>query len=240
MQLSIIIPVYNECHTIERVLERLSLSGCSPFEWIIVDDGSTDGTTEILRHAAPKSARLIFKRTNEGKSAAVRSALAVANGDWVIIQDADLEYDPSEIPRLLNQGVNAQQHPVAVFGRRPSCWQYPSRWIFASGVLLIDVALFVFHRKWVRDHATCYKLVPRCLLRSFELQACGFEGCVEITSKLMCSGVPIVQIPITYSPRKASAGKKLTASYGFTALHAVWTYRNWKRPLNHCPSNGKP
>lgn len=219
--------MFNERDTVAQVLERLSTSGCNDCEWIVVDDGSTDGTTEVLKQCVPVSAKLLLKPMNEGKSAAVRSALEIASGEWVIVQDADLEYDPADIPRLLKKGIESGGMNVAVYGRRPSCWNRPSRWLFASGVLLIDLALLVVYRRWVRDHATCYKLVPRKWLVAFELEASGFEGCVEITAKLMRSGIPIQQIPISYSPRRTDEGKKLTAAYGLTALRAVWNYRNW-------------
>ena len=228
MQLSIIIPVFNERNTVAKVLERLSNSGCNDCEWMVVDDGSTDGTTEVLKQCVPASAKLLLKSKNEGKSAAVRNALELATGDWVIVQDADLEYDPADIPKLLKKGIECDGMNVAVYGRRPSCWNRPSRWLFASGVLFIDLALLFVYRRWVRDHATCYKLVPRKWLNAFELEASGFEGCVEITAKLMRSGIPIHQIPISYSPRRMDEGKKLTAAYGLTALRAVWKYRNWK------------
>ena len=227
MQLSIIIPVFNERDTVAQVLARLAASGCDDCEWIVVDDGSTDGTTEVLKQCVPASAKLILKTKNEGKSAAVRSALEIASGEWVIVQDADLEYDPADIPKLIEKGIESGGMNVAVYGRRPSCWNRPSRWLFASGVLLIDLALLVVYRRWVRDHATCYKLVPRKWLVAFELEASGFEGCVEITAKLMRSGIPIQQMPISYSPRRTNEGKKLTAAYGLTALRAVWSYRNW-------------
>lgn len=167
MKLTIIIPVYNENSTIVRVIERLQQSGCEAFECIFVDDGSTDGTTQLLRENVPSHQKLIAQSTNQGKSAAVRAGLEQATGDWIIVQDADLEYNPSEIPRLLEVANSSATQPVAVYGRRPSYWQRPSRWIFALGVLGIDLAFLLVYRRWVRDHATCYKLVPRRLLQSF-------------------------------------------------------------------------
>lgn len=228
MKLTIIIPVYNECATIVQLIERLKHSGVAGFEWIFVDDGSTDGTTNLLRENVPSDQKLIIQPTNQGKSAAVRAGLLEAAGEWIIIQDADLEYDPSEIPRLLARAIASTTQPVAVYGRRPSYWHRPSRWVFALGVLGIDIAFLVVYRHWIRDHASCYKLVPRELLQSFDLQASGFEGCVEITAKLMLTRTPILSVPIGYVPRKTTEGKKLTMSYGFTALKALWDYRKWK------------
>jgi len=105
VQLSVIVPVFNERDTVAQVLERMSESGCNECEWIVVDDGSTDGTTEVLKQCVPASAKLLLKTKNDGKSAAVRSALELAAGDWVIVQDADLEYDPADIRKLLKRGI---------------------------------------------------------------------------------------------------------------------------------------
>ncbi len=224
-KLTIIIPVYNERATIVQVIERLKQSGCEAYEWIFVDDGSTDGSTQLLREHVPTHQKLIVQSSNQGKSAAVRTGIEQAIGEWIIVQDADLEYNPIEIPRLLEAADSSASQPIAVYGRRPSYWHDPSRWIFALGVLGIDVALLIVYRRWVRDHATCYKLVPRRLLQSFDLQSTGFEGCVEITAKLMRGGTRIIQIPIEYVPRKMSEGKKLTIGYGWTALRSVWRFR---------------
>jgi len=225
MKLSIIIPVYNERATIVALIDRLNQSGCDKYQWIFVDDGSTDGTTELLRQHIPAGQTLIVQPKNQGKFFAVRTGLANATGDWVIVQDADLEYDPAEIPKLLQKAEASSVQPVAVYGRRPSCWERPSRWIFASGVLGIDVAMLFVYRAWVRDHATCYKLVPRRVLDAFQLESTGFEGCVEITAKLMHSKIPILQVPIRYEPRGIAEGKKLSICYGWSAMRAVIRFR---------------
>ncbi len=227
MKLSIIVPVFNERQTIRTVLERLSNSGCGSFEWIVVNDGSTDGTGAVLDAYLPPQQVCIHLTKNQGKTAAVRAGLARASGEWIIVQDADLEYDPAEILRLLQTAEVAAPQTVAVYGRRPSCWQRPSRWLFAAGVLSVDLFLLLVYRRWVRDHASCYKLVPRAALQGLDLQSTGFEGCVEITAKLMRNGTKILQVPISYSPRSTREGKKLRLSYGWTALSAVWRFRNW-------------
>lgn len=198
MQLSIIIPVFNERNTICQLLERLSHSGCEDFEWIVVDDGSSDETGELLDMHLQKSQVCIHLPTNQGKTAAVRAGLARATGEWIIVQDADLEYDPAQIPGLLQVAQSAAPRSVAVYGLRPAYWNRPSRWLFTAGVLSVDLFLLLVYRRWVRDHATCYKQVPRELLQSFDLQSNGFEGCVEITAKLMRSGTKILQVPISY------------------------------------------
>jgi dolichol-phosphate mannosyltransferase len=226
MKLSIIIPVYNEHRTILELIERLKHSGCADFEWIFVDDGSNDGTTELLKSNVPSHQIVILREVNRGKTSAVRTGLEAATGDWVIIQDADLEYDPSQIPLLLVKAEQSPVHPVAVYGQRPSCWKDPTRWIFALGVLAVDIALYLVHGGWVRDHATCYKLLPTSTLRAMQLNSIGFEGCIEITAKLMQNRIPIIRIPVTYRPRSRRDGKKLSWTYGLKALTSVWNYRN--------------
>src|SRR5690606_22362163 len=137
------------------------------------NDGSTDSSASVLaKHALP-NAVVLELAVNTGKTAAVRKGLEAASGEYVIVQDADLEYDPADIPRLL---AAAQRSGGAVYGRRPSYWYSPSRWAFAGGVLLVDLSLLIAYRRWVRDHATCYKLIPRQLLQSFDLESTGFEG----------------------------------------------------------------
>lgn len=239
LKLSIIIPVYNERSSIVELIDRLKRSGVEGFEWIFVDDGSTDGTTVLLRRHVPSHQKLIIQPVNQGKLAAVRRGLASAVGEWLIVQDADLEYDPAQIPKLLEMAELLGSRPsklklatpaeIAIYGERPSYWRRPSRWLFALGVLGVDIALFATYRSWVRDHATCYKLIRKSVLLSFELESSGFEGCVEITAKLMRSGIHNVSVPISYSPRSIAEGKKLTMSYGWTALKSVWKYRKWTR-----------
>lgn len=231
-KLTIIVPVYNERETIVTLLESLKNSPCEDCEWIIVDDGSNDGTTELLRQHVPESQTCLFKPANEGKTSAIKAGLERATREWVIIQDADLEYSPRDIPRLLVAAQGSKTEPVAVYGQRPGCWLSPSRWPFAIGVLLIDVWLLVLYGKWVRDHATCYKLLPRALLGELDLQSSGFEGCVEITAKLMRRGIPIVRIPIHYHPRSVQQGKKITPAYWFVAVLAAWRYSSWSK-LEH-------
>ena len=228
MRLTIIIPVFNEDRTIGTLIERLQRISNKDFEWIFVDDGSTDGTTNLLRTNVQDPHKLIVQRKNQGKTAAILAGLEQATGDWVIIQDADLEYDPSEIPGLLQVACKSPRWPLAIYGKRPSYWWNPRRWIFAGGVLGVDMLLWVHYGGWVRDHATCYKLMPTKLLRSLDLRSSGFEGCIEITAKLMRMKVPIKQVGITYHPRSVQEGKKLTIGYAKEAWRAVHQFRNWK------------
>ncbi|QEG01901.1 Undecaprenyl-phosphate 4-deoxy-4-formamido-L-arabinose transferase [Stieleria maiorica] len=230
MNVSIIVPVYNEAKTVERVLMELVAVASNDWEIIVVDDGSTDGTRSILQTVCQEiGVAVVFRDHNGGKTAAVKDGLELACGRWVIFQDADLEYDPRDIHRLL---AHAETGHRVVYGKRRGSWHRPNRWVFALGVLGVDLSILLLFGRFVRDHATCYKLIPRSVLTSLQLRSVGFEGCVEITAKLMRSGIPISQIPIGYTPRAMSDGKKLTPAYGFRALGAALRWRNW-RP---CPS----
>lgn len=225
-KLSVIVPAYNEERSIELLLQRLMQIRQPDWQILVVDDGSTDATRAILHEAATRMEfDLILRDQNGGKTAAVRSGLDASVGEWVLFQDADLEYEPEDIVRLLAAADNST---MVVYGRRPSYWNKPSRWLFASGVLFIDIAFWIVYGRFVRDHATCYKLLPRALITSFDLQSTGFEGCVEITAKLMKSKIPIQQIPIEYHPRSSKEGKKLTALYGFRALRSLVSWRKWE------------
>jgi dolichol-phosphate mannosyltransferase len=223
-QVTVCVPAFNEAQNVDSVLSRI-LERC-PDSWqiIVVDDGSTDGTDKKIQNYSSDQIEAVCRPKNGGKTAAIRDGLERAKGTWFVIQDADLEYDPADIQRLLSV---AQQNDGVVYGQRPSYWHKPSRWTFAAGVLLVDLCFLLVYRRWVRDHATCYKLMPTELIRQLELQSSGFEGCVEITAKLMKRGIAIDRVPISYQPRSAKEGKKLTWRYGFTALKSVWRWRNW-------------
>jgi dolichol-phosphate mannosyltransferase len=230
MKLSVIVPAFNEEQTIAILLQRLMQVRQLDWQIIVVDDGSTDRTREILQEESKRmDFDLILRDQNQGKTATVLAGLEVSTGDWILIQDADLEYEPADIDRLISVASSSLS---VVYGRRPSYWGKPSRWLFATGVLGIDIALWLVYGRFVRDHATCYKLLPRSIIKSLDLQSTGFEGCVEITAKIMKLQIPIQQISIRYHPRSTKEGKKLTAIHGLKALRTLWQWRHWK-PLGN-------
>ena len=226
--LTVIVPFFNEAATLGQTVARLLSSVPADAQVVVVDDGSTDDGAAQLGRFGDTVERLKFA-ANRGKTAAVRAALAQARGKYIIVQDADSEYDPADIPMLLQQAETSAARtgvPVAVFGRRPSYWHDPRRWLFAGGVLAIDLLLAVCHRRFLRDHATCYKLLDRQTMVRLDLSSSGFEGCVEITSKLFRRGVPVAQVPISYRPRSIRQGKKLAPAYFLRAVSAVWRWRS--------------
>jgi glycosyltransferase involved in cell wall biosynthesis len=224
MKLSVVIPVYNEKATIMEVLERVRRADL-PKEIIVVDDCSTDGTREILQ-AVPPSAdlKIIFMPRNSGKGAALRSGFAAVSGDIVVIQDADLEYDPAEYGNLI-QPILANKADV-VFGSRflgePHrvllFWHSVGNWILTSlSNLLNDLNL--------TDMETCYKVFRAEILRKITLHENRFGFEPEFTAKVSRAQCRIYEVPISYSGRDYSEGKKIGWKDGVSAIYLIFKYR---------------
>jgi glycosyltransferase involved in cell wall biosynthesis len=216
--LSVLIPVYNEARTLERLLdaveERPEVS-----ELVIVDDGSTDGTPEILGTRAFKvRAQVIRHERNRGKGAALRTAIAAATGDVALVQDADLEYDPAEFPLLLAPIERGRAE--VVYGSRSFAAHSAYSFWFVIGNKLVTLCTNVLFNSYLSDIETCYKLMPLSVWRSLDLQSDRFDIEPEITAKLLKSGHRIYEVPISYAARGRVEGKKLTWRDGVTAL---WT-----------------
>jgi dolichol-phosphate mannosyltransferase len=201
-------------------------------EIIIVDDGSTDGTREKLQ-ALPSmdGLTLVFHANNCGKGAAIRTALACARGEYVLIQDSDLEYDPQDYPALLRPLETRAAN--AVYGVRPD---RPERGLrFFLGAKLLTHLANLLYGAGIHDEATCYKAVRRSLLARLQLECHRFEFCPEVTAKLCRMGEKIAEVPISYHPRSAVEGKKIRHSDGWQAIWTLIRYRfvpqrRWLRP----------
>jgi glycosyltransferase involved in cell wall biosynthesis len=225
--LSVIVPVYNEAETVDELLKRV-VTGPYRYpqqEVLIVDDGSEDGTASCLERWRGHPGVHIFRlATNQGKGAAVRRALAEAQGAITLVQDADLEYDPTNYPRLVEL-VRAGQSQ-AVYGSRylrPTCRLEWNR--FRLAVVGVNVLVWFLYQRRLSDEATCYKALPTELFRKLDLQAEGFELCAEITAKLCRLGIEIQEVPISYQPRSAAEGKKI----GWRdAWGTLWTLLRWR------------
>lgn len=218
MKLSILLPVYNEAASLETLLRRLT-SVAIEKEIIAVDDCSTDGSLKILERFANADFRVVRHESNGGKGTAVRTALAHASGDYVIIQDADNELDPNDIPRLLEPIRDGEV--AVVYGARNLRAQSWGNWL---GNKLLTVATNILFGTRLSDMETCYKLMPTPVMRSLNLQANGFDIEPEITAKLAKAGYRIDQVPIRYQPR--SQDKKLRPVHeGIRALRALIKYR---------------
>jgi len=235
LTLSIVIPAYNEAATLPRLLSRVAaapIAGAAR-EIVVVDDGSTDGSADIIRafaraHATP-DCRILFEShaANAGKGAALKTGLARTTGDIVIIQDADLEYDPADYAALVRPIADGLA-PV-VYGSR---WlnrhfrrNLPGHWRYVAGNWIVTrVANLLFDAR-VTDQCTGYKVMRGDIARELGLQCAGFEVCSEITARLRRGGHRIWEIPIDYRPRSVAEGKKIRAA---DAVRAIWTFaRLW-------------
>jgi len=218
---SVIVPVYNESAHVDELLQAIHASPVKK-EIIIVDDGSTDGTREKLRALPPiDDVAIVFHEKNCGKGAAIRTALAYARGEYVLIQDSDLEYDPQDYPALLGP-LEAGKTNV-VYGVRPD---RPERGLrFFLGAKLLTHLTNWLYGAGIHDEATCYKAIRRSLLARIDLRCRRFEFCPEVTAKLCRMGEEIAEVPISYNPRSAVEGKKIRHSDGWLAIWTLIRYR---------------
>jgi len=227
-RLSIIIPMYNEESTIGQVLDeiaRVDIGGITR-EIIAVDDGSTDCSAEIVQQFAersPLAVNLVVSPENQGKGSAIRLGLAHATGDIVLIQDADIEYDPQDYPQLLAPILSGQARIVygTRFHRKIKGMALPNRlanWILPR----LTNLLYGTH---LTDEATAYKVFAAEVIKSVNLRCVGFEFCPEVTAKVARAGYEIYEVPITYQPRSSQAGKKIRWTDGVIAIWTLIKYR---------------
>jgi glycosyltransferase involved in cell wall biosynthesis len=229
--LSIIVPVYNEEATLERLLEklvRLKLVNGAGKEIIIVNDDSRDGSETIAKGAIARYPETSIKyarhETNSGKGMAIRTGLRLATGDYVVIQDADLEYEPEDLNPLLNYLMENEQKVVygSRFLNREN--KHSSRMFYWGGQLVSWVASVLFRQR-LTDEPTCYKMFDTALLKSVQLRCTGFEFCPEVTAKVSKLGYKIKELPVRYYPRSVGEGKKIKWNDGVEAIWVLLKYR---------------
>jgi len=220
-RVSVIVPVFNEVAHVEALLAAIQASPVKK-EIIIVDDGSTDGTRERLQAMPlPDDVSVIFHDQNYGKGAAIRTALEYAQGEFILIQDSDLEYDPQDYPALLLPLQLGQAN--VVYGVRPDRPERGLRF-FLGAKLLTHLANLLYGAR-IHDEATCYKVFRRSLISQIKLECRRFEFCPEVTAKLCRMGERIAEAPIRYMPRSAGEGKKIRHSDGWLAIWTLVRYR---------------
>ena len=224
---SVIVPVYNEAAHVDELLRAIHASPVKK-EIIIVDDGSTDGTREKLRSMPlADDVTVVFHERNYGKGAAVRTALRYARGEYVLIQDSDLEYDPQDYPALLRPLEDEERQANVVYGVRPD---RPERGLrFFLGAKLLTHLTNLLYGAGIHDEATCYKVFRRSVIEQITLECRRFEFCPEVTAKLSRMGEIISEVPIAYAPRSAGEGKKIRHADGWLAIWTLFRYRFTRR-----------
>lgn len=227
--ISILIPVFNEAKTIIEVLEMVRNAPCLDLvkELVIVDDGSTDGTRDILRDvdAAKYNAKIVFHEKNAGKGAALRTAQGQATGDLILIQDADLEYDPKEYEELVRPIVEGRAD--VVYGSRLSGGK-PTRAfkvLHLFGNKFLSALTNVLYNCTLTDMETCYKVFRAPIFKNITIRSNRFEFEPEITAKVLKQRVRLIELPISYYGRDYAEGKKITWKDGFGAVWALAKYR---------------
>jgi glycosyltransferase involved in cell wall biosynthesis len=221
--LSVLMPVYNEERTLRQVVEAVQAVDIDK-EIVLVDDGSRDGSPAIIDALANGSRiRAYHHPQNRGKGAAVRTAVSQARGQLVLIQDADLEYDPNDYPALVAPIMDGKAD--VVFGSRAFSSHTAYSFWFVMGNRLVTLATNILFNCYISDMETCYKVMRREIAQQLDLRSRGFEIEPEITAKLVKAGHRIYEVPISYAARSRAEGKKLTWEDGIKALRTLVRYR---------------
>jgi glycosyltransferase involved in cell wall biosynthesis len=222
--LSVIVPVFNERTTVAEVIRRIRAVKL-PFdvEVIVVDDGSSDGTDKVLQALGDSTIRVIDHEVNLGKGAAIRTGMAAIRGDLVLVQDADLEYDPNDWAKLIEPILRGKAKVVygsRFTGERKN--MLPLHWI---GNRFLSLVTNLLYSSTLSDMETCYKVFDRKVLEGITIESNRFEFEPEITAKVLRRGYRIYEVPISYAGREPDEGKKITWRDGFGAIKALVKYR---------------
>ncbi len=224
-KLTVVIPCYNEKDSIKTIVSKVLKSPVENKEIIVVDDKSKDGTREILeKEIKPLVSKIVYHSENQGKGGALRTGFSYATGDFVIVQDADLEYDPLEYPKVIAPLASGECD--VCYGSRflnQKAKGYKANQMANKG--LTAISNFFTHQK-LTDMETCYKCFKREIIQSVNIEENRFGFEPEITEKVSAMGIKIKEVPISYYPRTNEEGKKIGIKDGFRAIYAIWKYRN--------------
>jgi glycosyltransferase involved in cell wall biosynthesis len=222
LRLSVVIPVYNEVHTIEKIIDLVRAVPIDK-EIIIIDDCSSDGSRELLRGLSASDTKVLFHEKNMGKGAALRTGFKHVTGDYLIVQDGDLEYDPQEYTELMKPVLEGKA--TVVYGSRflgkPENMRLFNYWANKSLTLLTRL----LYKARISDMETCYKLMRSDLIKGVTIESDRFNFEPEITAKLLRRGARICEVPISYRGRNFEQGKKIKWHDGFSAVWTLIKYR---------------
>tara|TARA_B110000003_G_scaffold126735_1_gene128762 strand:+ start:366 stop:1064 length:699 start_codon:yes stop_codon:yes gene_type:complete len=228
IKLTIIIPVYNEIKTIEKLIKKILKINIKK-QLIIVDDGSSDGTEQILKKYKNRIDKLIFHKKNRGKGAAIKSGQKYVRGKYIGIQDADLEYDPRDLKKIVNE--MSKKNIRVMYGSRVlkknkfKNTQNFTHIVRIWGNVFLTKASNFLNRQKLTDAHTCYKVFDSRIFKKIKLKEKGFSFCPEITTKISMLNINIEEFPINYIGRTYEQGKKITAFDGLDALYVLAKYR---------------
>lgn len=227
MKLTVVIPCYNEKDTLEKCLDEVRNCGLKNIEIIVIDDCSTDGTRELIKEKLmPKIDKVLFHKRNCGKGRALRSGFRAATGDLVIVQDADLEYDPKDYQRLMMPFVTGRMDADVVYGSRYMRGGYYmiKHFWHSQGNKMLTCMSNIFSDLALTDMETCYKMFKREIIQNIKLEENRFGFEPEITAKLAKLHCKIYEVPISYYPRDYSEGKKIGLKDAFRAFYCIIKY----------------
>jgi glycosyltransferase involved in cell wall biosynthesis len=225
MKLSVVIPVYNEKDTLLEILKRVEAVRGIEKEIVLVDDASKDGSTEMLKKLAEdrKDLKVLFHEKNQGKGASLRDGFRVTTGDYVIVQDADLEYDPQDYNLLLKA---LEDYKVdVVYGSRFSGRYEDMSTLHYIGNKMLTLITNVFFGVMLTDMETCYKLLPGDFARNVEIVSNRFNFEPEVTAKILRAKLKVIEVPISYRGRSFKEGKKITWRDGLSAVATLIKFR---------------
>jgi dolichol-phosphate hexosyltransferase len=231
VKLSILMPVYNEFATLTSAIkEVLSVDFPCEIELVVVDDGSTDGTRDLYSSFANEPrVNVHLHESNQGKGAAIRTAASVATGDYLIMCDADLEYQPAQIPSLLEPVLTGEAE--VVYGTRTFGSHNSYSYMYVLGNKAVTTFANILFNCYISDLETCFKLIPATLYRELRVRDTGFGMEAEVTGKLLRRGIRPYEVSISYKARSRAAGKKLTWRDGAKALWILIRERFVTRPV---------
>ena len=230
MKLSILMPVYNEEERVADALKQaLAVDYPCEIELVVVDDGSRDGTGEILARTDDARVRVITHPRNAGKGAAIKTAVDNADGEYMVILDADLEYDPQDIPKLLDPVLDGRA--TVVYGNRTFGSHSAFSFWYVMGNKAVTMAANIMFNSYIGDLETCFKLLPVALYRSLDVRSRGFGMEAEVTGKLLRRKLRPYEVPISYRARGRDEGKKITWKDGVEALWILGRERARRLPV---------